>query len=83
VLAAWCKTEEEREAFEFRFEHYYEPVALRDFNDHDMHARQAMQAFYDNGGWDNEALCSLDAVIVGWRQMVARHARGIQKAPHA
>ena len=83
VLAAWCKTKEEREAFEFRYKHYYEPVVLRDFNDHDMYARQAMQAFYDNGGWDNEALCTLDTVIVGWRQMVARHARGIQKGPHA
>ncbi len=83
VIAAWCNTKEEREAFEFRYKNYYEPVALRDFNDHDMFARQAMQPFYENGGWDNEALCTLDAVIVGWRQMVARHARGVQKAPHA
>jgi nitrite reductase/ring-hydroxylating ferredoxin subunit len=83
VLAAWCASPEEREAFEFRYTHYYEPVALRDFNDHDIQARQAMQNFYENGGWSNEALCSLDAVIVGWRQLVAHHARGIQKAPRS
>ena len=81
MLAAWCPDAESRENFAFRFKHYYEPVALRDFNDHDMHAREAMQRFYENGGWDEEALCSMDAVIVSWRKMVSRYNRGIQEPP--
>ncbi|MBM3485342.1 MAG: Rieske 2Fe-2S domain-containing protein [Alphaproteobacteria bacterium] len=81
VIAGWCPTPEDRKNFEFRFKHYFEPVALRDFNDHDLHAREAMQDFYANGGWQEEALCSMDAVIVSWRKMVARHNRGIQEPP--
>ena len=83
MIAGWCATKEEREQFEFRFKHYDEPVALRNFNDHDLHARQAIQKFYENGGWENETLCSLDAVIVDWRKLVSRYNRGIQKAPAA
>ena len=81
VIAGWCPTAEDRENFAFRFKHYFEPVALRDFNDHDLHAREAMQPFYANGGWQEEALCSMDAVIVSWRKMVSRHNRGIQEPP--
>jgi len=81
MLAAWCPDAEARENFAFRFKHYYEPVALRDFNDHDMAAREAMQRFYENGGWEEEALCSMDAVIVSWRKMVSRYNRGIQDPP--
>jgi phenylpropionate dioxygenase-like ring-hydroxylating dioxygenase large terminal subunit len=82
VLAAWCPTPEAEEQFRFRFKHYYEPVVLKDFNNHDLHARQAMQPFYEKGGWEDEKLCSLDAVIVGWRKMVARYNRGIQDPPN-
>lgn len=81
VLARRCSTPQEKEDFEFRYKHLYEPVALRDFNDHDIFARQAMQPFYENGGWAEEKLCSMDAAIVSWRKMVARHNRGIQDAP--
>ena len=54
---------------------------LRDFNDRDLEARQAMQPFYANGGWREETLCGLDAVILGWRELVSRHNRGIQTPP--
>jgi phenylpropionate dioxygenase-like ring-hydroxylating dioxygenase large terminal subunit len=81
ILAAWCPTAEEKEKFEYRFKHYYEPIVLRDFNDCDLAAREAMQPFYANGGWEEEKLCSLDAVILGWRKMVSRYNRGIQEAP--
>jgi len=78
VLARRCSTPQEKEDFEFRFKHLYEPVALRDFNDHDIFARQAMQPYYENGGWTDEKLCSMDAAIVSWRKLVARYNRGIQ-----
>ena len=75
-------TDEDRQIFENRYEHLYEPLALRDFNDHDLFAREAMQPFYENGGWQEEVLCSMDTVLVGWRRLVSRYNRGIQ-APRA
>ena len=41
VIAGRCRTDEERQIFENRYEHLYEPLALRDFNDHDLFAREA------------------------------------------
>ncbi len=81
VLAKWCPDVDARAQFAYRFEHYYEPIVLRDFNDRDLEARQAMQPFYANGGWREETLCGLDAVILGWRELVSRHNRGIQTPP--
>lgn len=81
ILAKWCPGPVEREQFAYRFKHYYEPIVLRDFNDCDLEARQAMQPFYANGGWEEEQLCSLDSVIVSWRKLVSRYNRGIQ-TPH-
>ncbi len=78
VIAGHCRTDEERQIFENRYEHLYEPLALRDFNDHDLFAREAMQPFYENGGWQEEVLCSMDAVLVGWRKLVSRYNRGVQ-----
>lgn len=81
ILAAWCPDAESRERFQHRFKHYYEPIVLRDFDDCDLEAREAMQSFHANGGWGDEKLCSLDAVIVSWRKMVALYNRGVQEAP--
>ena len=81
AIAGWCPSDEDRQIFENRYEHLYEPLALRDFNDHDLFAREAMQPFYENGGWEEEQLCSMDTVIVGWRKLVSRYNRGIQAAP--
>ena len=78
VLAKWCPDEDTFAQFQYRFEHYYESIVLRDFNDRDLDARQAMQPFYANGGWEEENLCSMDSVIVGWRKLVSRYNRGIQ-----
>ena len=81
MIARRCPTEDDRARFAHRFENYYLPVALRDFNDCDLWAREAMQPFYENGGWQKEQLCSLDAVIVGWRKLASRYNRGIQSPP--
>ena len=41
-----------------------------------------MQDFYENmDGWNQEQLCKLDAVVVGWRKLAARFNRGIQEPP--
>jgi hypothetical protein len=83
VLAMPCDTERERRDFEFKFENMWKDLALtRGFNDADVVARVQMQPFYESGrGWEEEVLCSLDAVLVAWRRLVAKHARGIQPPP--
>ena len=81
IIASRCRSEEDRERFAYRFDNYFLPIALRDFNDRDLWARAAMQPFYENGGWEEEQLCSMDTVIVGWRKLVSRYNRGIQAAP--
>lgn len=81
VLATRCATTEERERFEYDFEHVWREQALFGFNDHDVFAREQMEPFYssDGGsGWKDEQLCAMDAVIVGWRKLAARYNRGIQ-----
>jgi len=81
IIAGRCPSEEDSERFAYRFDNYFLPIALRDFNDRDLWARAAMQPFYENGGWEEEQLCSMDTVIVGWRKLVSRYNRGIQAAP--
>jgi hypothetical protein len=78
VIAAWCATEDERAEFRYRYDKYFEPLILREFNDQDIFAREAMQRFYANGGWEKEQLCVLDTAVVQWRKVAARHNRGIQ-----
>lgn len=78
VIAAWCADETEREEFRYRYEKYFEPLILGEFNDQDIFAREAMQHFYANGGWEKEQLCVLDTSVVQWRKVAARYNRGIQ-----
>ena len=80
VIAATVTTDRERKRFEYDFDKLWRDQALRDFNEDDVFARQAMQNFYeeDGPGWDDEVLCGMDAIIVGWRKLVSKYARGIQ-----
>jgi len=80
-IIARCPTAEDRKKFEFRFKHFYEPLALRDFNQADVDASESLQEAYEEGGWDKEMLFTLDAVLVGWRRLVSRHNRGIASPP--
>ncbi len=83
VLVKTCRTDDEREDFQIRFEHAWRDLALKGgFNDDDIWSREAMEAFYANGrGWEEEKLFSLDEFIVHWRRLFVKHARGIQQAP--
>ncbi len=75
-------SEEERQAILDEYEHYLKDAVFHGFNDDDVWAREEMQAFYENGvGFEDEQLCEMDAVIINWRKLVSRHARGIQNAP--
>lgn len=82
VIAAKTTTPEERKRFEYEFDKLWRDQALDGFNEDDVFARQAMEDvnFYAEGGpgWDDEQLCAMDAIIVGWRKLVSKHARGFQ-----
>ena len=66
----------------YRYNNVFEPLALRDFNDNDLFAREAMQDFYEHGdGWNKEVLCQLDNALTAWRKVASRYNRGIQERP--
>ncbi len=80
VLVKVCDTEEEREAYQYRFDRVYKPLALHGFNDCDVYAREAMHDFYaDGSGWDNEQLVVTDVSPITWRKVASRWNRGIAK----
>ncbi len=84
--AGHAKTEAEKETF------YREAEALRPliwqepgkepegFTNFDAFARQGMQHAYANEDWwHRERLFKPDYILMQWRMLVARHARGIQQ----
>lgn len=78
-----CKTANEEAAFHRAFERRWETVALRDFNDDDIWAREAMMPFYgDDTGWLREQLFECDGNIIEWRRLASKHNRGIQRPEH-
>ena len=83
VIAATCKTAEERQDFKVQYDNCWEELALKSgFNDDDIFARAATEPFYeDDRGWEEETLFSLDQFVVAWRKLVVDHARGIQLPP--
>jgi carbazole 1,9a-dioxygenase terminal dioxygenase component len=78
-----CKTANEEAAFHRAYERRWETVALRDFNDDDIWAREAMMPFYgDDTGWLREQLFECDGNIIEWRRLASKHNRGIQRPEH-
>ncbi len=82
ILVGHCRSEDERREADYLYDSFLEPLALRDFNDNDLFAREAMQNFYEReDGWNNESLCAFDAATITWRKVAARYNRGIQEPP--
>ena len=82
VLVKICDTEEQRRAYEYRYDHLYQPLFLEGFNNCDLFARDNMQDFYADGtGWDDEQLADMDASVIYWRKQASRFARGIAQKP--
>ena len=82
VLVGHCRDDGERREADYLYDHFFEPLALRDFNDNDVFAREAMQDFYENrDGWNAETLCAFDESVIMWRKIAARFNRGIQDPP--
>ena len=83
LIGRRCKTANEEAAFHRAFERRWETVALRDFNDDDIWAREAMMPFYgDDTGWLREQLFECDGNIIEWRRLASKHNRGIQRPEH-
>jgi phenylpropionate dioxygenase-like ring-hydroxylating dioxygenase large terminal subunit len=80
VLVGHCSSEEERREADYLYDHFFEPLALKDFNNNDLFAREAMQSFYEQDGWNQETLCAFDDATIVWRKVAARFNRGIQSA---
>ena len=82
ILVKRCDSEKERKEYNYRFDNLYEPMMLRDFNDSDLFARDAMQNFYaDGSGWDEEQLGDMDTSVILWRKIASKSNRGIAPAP--
>ncbi len=84
ILTKICHTEEEKEDFQIKYKYAWEELALKSgFNDDDIFPREAMEPYYyDNKrGWEEERLFSMDELIIRWRRLMVKHARGIQPAP--
>jgi hypothetical protein len=82
VIVRICETPKELEDHQYRYERVYKPLALHGFNDCDIYAREAMEAFYADGtGWDQEMLVATDISPITWRKVAARWNRGVAKPP--
>ncbi|HEX7659024.1 MAG TPA: Rieske 2Fe-2S domain-containing protein [Pseudonocardiaceae bacterium] len=75
-------TEEEKKEFQFKFDHFFKPLALLDFNNNDIMAREATEEFYEKrDGWNNEQLSEMDFSVVAWRKHAAKFGRGFFQSP--
>lgn len=76
-------TQEAAEAFNAVCKSLLEPMALRGFNDDDLWAREATQAFYqDDWGWIEEQLMEQDHNLIAWRKLVSKCGRTLQTRAH-
>jgi carbazole 1,9a-dioxygenase terminal dioxygenase component len=75
-----CETEEERASFRADFVTRWRRYAIEDFLSQDISARESTQWFYRHDrAWLEEVLVEDDFMLMEWRRLASRHARGIQK----
>lgn len=84
IICTRAKTEEERDEFAFMYKNYFEPLAIRGFNDNDLFAREATEEFYQRyDGWNNEVFAHADFSVVQWRKHASKFGRGFFQSPYA
>lgn len=84
VLIAPAESDEDRKEAAFKYQNFMLPLALGDFNDRDIFAREQMQETYEHGnGWQVETLSKFDGVVLAWRKAAAQFNRGIQEPPYS
>ena len=83
VLTTKAETAEEEAAFDKEFTERWVDSALIGFNQDDIWAREASEAFYaDDTGWLREQLFEADGNLVRWRDLASKHRRGVQGPEH-
>lgn len=67
------------ESFGREYEAIWKDLYAHGFNDEDIWAREATQAFYDDdSGWLNEQLFESDECLIAWRKLASETNHGIQ-----
>jgi carbazole 1,9a-dioxygenase terminal dioxygenase component len=83
TIGAKVANEEERLRFREEFKTKWTKIALDGFNNDDVWAREAGEAFYANDvGWVEEILYEPDMAILEWRKFAATRNRGVQTIAH-
>ncbi len=75
-----CANEEERQQFSSEYALRWRRYAINGFLHQDIMARESTQHFYKHDrAWIEEVLVEEDFMLMEWRKLASRHARGIQK----
>lgn len=68
--------------FNFKYENFYLPLGLQEFNNRDIMARDATEEFYERfDGWNNEVLSDMDFSVIAWRKHASKFGRGFFQSP--
>ena len=83
IVGYWASTEDEKAEFQMKFDNFFKPLGLLDFNNNDIMAREATEEFYEKrDGWNNEVLSDMDFSVVQWRKQASKHGRGFLGSPY-
>ena len=83
TLGRRVKNKDEEKQWHKEFDDKWMNLAVYQFNDDDVFARQALQTHYeDDAAWLEEGMFEPDVKIIAWRRLVHGHARGIQTPKH-
>ncbi len=75
-----CATDAERQQFKSDFALRWKRYAIDTFLSQDIMARESSQHFYKHDrAWIEEVLVEEDFMLMEWRKLASRHARGLQK----
>lgn len=78
-----CADEAERVQFESDYNTRWKRYGINDFLQQDIDARESTQHFYKHDrAWIDEVLVEEDFMLMEWRKLATRHARGLQKPSH-
>jgi carbazole 1,9a-dioxygenase terminal dioxygenase component len=83
TLSKTVANDEEARAFSREFHTRWKPLALEGFLTQDIMARESAQAFYaKDRSWLEEVLIEEDFMLIEWRKLCSRNARGVQTPEH-
>lgn len=78
-----CANDAEFQAFQSEYALRWKRYAIDTFLVQDIAARESSQYFYRNDrAWLEEMLVEEDFMLMEWRKLASRHARGIQRPSH-